>query len=137
MEQTDRRSLLSLVSIVWSTNGPSWLYAIKCAIMFFVFSYQFGADVELVAWIASGTWLVASMLRWFARRFGETFVDLEGALFWVLPFIFVTARTMGLLERLLSVDLTSTNAFSFGLLIAIVFAFVVARILRRATELKQ
>ena len=88
-------------------------------------------------------------LPWLSVRFGNrnllllvvgrtfTGMGLEGALFWVLPFIFVTARTMGLLERLLFVDLTSTNAFSVGLLIAIVFAFVVARILRRATELKQ
>ena len=137
MEQTPRRSLLTLVSIVWSTNCPSWLYAIKCAIIFVVFSYQFGADLELVAWIASGTWLVAGMLRRFAQRFGETFVDLEGALFWILPFIFVTARTMGFLERLFSLDLTSTNAFSFGLLIAIALAFVVSRLLRRATKPKQ
>lgn len=151
---TPRRSLMSALSFLWSANCPTLLYGIKCGIMTLVAEqlliammnglassllYSASNATFAVAW-GLGSSIVAGILRWFAKHFWPTllrniFVDLEGALFWIdLVRIVVIVTAGGIFTALLDIRPFESNAPFW--LIATVIAFIVARRLRRATELE-
>ena len=92
-------------------------------------------------------WTVAVILRWLAEHFwqkllgspegfvGEFFVDLEWTIFWLCPFWYLTTAVIGFSRGwLLPAALTEAMAVTLALLNGAVLAFIVAKLLRRATE---
>ena len=146
MEQMPRRGLLSMMSILWTTNCPSWLYAIKCGIMYFAFVVWPDDNLQTTTTVVLVVWVIASILRRLVEGVGplvigehleDVFVDLEGTIFWIFPSALLADAVIGsssLLLALTAAEATGATANPLTLFIAGVLAFTVARLLRRATE---
>ena len=136
MQEAPRRSLVAILSFLWSANGPTWLYAIKCGIVWFIL---FSDNLEATAYATLCILVGVRIIQWVANKFWGTpigifFIDLKWTIIWVLPCSLVGAVVIGLIKGFFGLEYGQASADALTWIVGTVIAFVVAFRLRRVTE---